>query len=207
MGEEGHYRRVGACDHEDRNIASDPVCQKRQEEVAGSNKNETGKRVPDTLLRVIGVQAVGDDDDQTEDIRRYGKELRGVSREAQVRDNSRAEVGEAVETVDHEEVGQRVQPEHRIEQRRLCDFDVESLVFLVGRERSHTSYGEDAFLCGQEFGIAWVVGHEDPDDDSEEDCRDTGEDEQPLPACKVCFAVQERDSGVFVNILFHAAHK
>jgi hypothetical protein len=28
-----------------------------------------------------------------------------------------------------------------------------------------------------------------------------------LPACKVCFAVQERDSGVFVNILFHAAQK
>jgi hypothetical protein len=153
------------------------------------------------LFRVIGVHAVGDDDDdQTEDVRRYGKELRSVSREAQVRDNSRAEVGETVETVDHEEVGQGIQPEHRIEQRRLCDLDIERLVFLVWCERSHSSHSEDTLLCGQELCIAWVVGHENPDDDSEQDCRDAGEDEQPLPACEICFTVQERDSGAFVSL-------
>jgi len=92
VGEEGHNRCVGACNHEDRDIASDPVGQQRQEEVASPDKNEAGKRMADALLGVIGVQAVGDDDDQTEDVWWHGKELRNVSREAQVCDNGRAEV-------------------------------------------------------------------------------------------------------------------
>lgn len=207
MRQKWHYRCIGACDHEDRNITSDPICQQRQEQVAGSDKNETSKRVANALFRVIGVQAVGDDDDETEHVWRHGEELCNVSREAQVCDDGRAEVRETVEAVDHEEVGQRIQPEHRIEQCRLCDFNIESLILFVWCERAHTSHGEDTLLCGQEFGVTWVIGHEDPDDDSEQNRRNSGENEKPLPACKICFAVQEGDSGVFVSALFQTSHE
>lgn len=58
----------------------------------------------------------------------------------------RRKVRETVETVDHEEVGGRIEPERRFEKRLSRYLEVKGLVFLVRRERSHASDSKYALL-------------------------------------------------------------
>lgn len=195
MSKERHYSSVGACDHEDSNITANPVCQQGKEEIAGTDQYETSKRVADTFFGVIGVDGVADDDDQSKYIRRDGQKLRDVSRESQVCDDSGREVREAVETVDHEEVGCCVQPEHRVKQRLFRNLEIEGLVLLVWCEGSHARDSKSSLFFGQELSITGIVRHPNPDDDAEENGRNPCKDEQPLPSGQVRFAVKEGDAG------------
>ena len=140
------------------------------------------------------MHAVADDNDKSEDIWWDCHQLANITLEAEISDNGRREVAECVETVNHEEVADSVDPEKRVQQRLFVGLHVEGFVLLVRGKWPHASDSEDAFFLGEECGILWIVWHEDPDDDAEQHGRDTSENEKPLPSSEVRFAVQERDS-------------
>lgn len=169
----------------------------------------------DTLLRVVGMNAVSYDDDQSQNVRRHGEQLGHISREPEVCNDGRGEIAEGVEAVDHEEVGCCVHPKERLEQRLFRNLEIERLVFFLGSKWTHSCDRERALFIGEEFSVLWIVGHPFPDNRAKQDGRDTSQDEKPLlgkrqhtlhdttmrrigscpyPTSQVCFAVQERDA-------------
>ena len=167
MSQERHDSSIRASNHEHSNVTTNPVREQGEQEITSSDESQSTECMTDTFLGIIGVHGVADDDDQCEHIRRHCEELCGISREAQIGHDCRREIRETVQTVDHEEVGGCVHPEHGVQQCLLRDLEIEGLVFFVWRKGTHASDSKYTLLFGEELCITGIVGHPDPDDDAE----------------------------------------
>ena len=177
MGQERHDSSVRAGNQEHSDVTTDPVREQGEQEITSPDESQSTKCMADTFLGIIRVHCVADDDDKSEHVRGHCEQLRSISGETQVCYDRRREVAERVQGIDHEEIGSGVQPEYRVQQCLFRNLNIEGLVFFVRRKWSHASDSKYTLLFGQELCVTGIVGHEDPDNDSKEDSRDTCQDE------------------------------
>lgn len=123
---------VSASNQTNSKVSDSPMLDKGKKKVSSSDKSQTAQHMLGTLLRLVTVETVSNNDKDGKDVGRDSHELTVFTLKAERCDNRGGKVSKGVERVGHEEVGNGEEPEEVVGDGLFGDLAVPVLVVHGG---------------------------------------------------------------------------